>query len=82
MRPLTHVVFPFDVCRLALNKGFVALLLILSHAVNLVECWKYSRRPMLLLFRLKGNVLRSLEVSTDISLQVFKSFKILAGNKA
>ena len=42
-----------------LHKGFVALLLILSHAVNLVECWKYSRGPCFF----KGNVLRSLNVS-------------------
>ena len=55
----SHNVFPFDVRWLALNKGFVALLLILSHAVNLVECWKYSRGPCFF----KGNVLRSLNAS-------------------
>ena len=54
---MSNSAFPFEVCQLPLNKGFVALLLILSHyAVNLVECWKYSRRPSLY----KGNVLRSL----------------------
>ena len=67
-------VFPFDVCWLALNKGFVALLLILSHAVNLVECWKYSRGPLVSSFLSQGQ--RS-EISQSVNRSFFKSILVI-----
>ena len=60
-------VFPFVEWQLPLHKGFVALLLILSHAVNLVECWKYSRGPFVSSFSSQGQ-------RSEISLSVNRSF--------
>ena len=70
----SHSVFPFDVRWLALNKGFVALLLILSHAVNLVECWKYSRGPFVSSFSSQGQ--RS-EISQSVNRSFFKSILVI-----